>query len=615
MRCKMTVSLSLFIVLMLQLFIIGCKDSRSSQRFSLDIHRHDRWMHQQRFVTWPIANEVYTTAVQQIFPMGLSADTPPINPRDIPLYQAYGYSGWLAGPGLPYVKRIELAPAYTGGPNVERILSFFAISDIHITDKESPAQVMWVGWNAPFGSSLSSAYSPVVLSSTQVLDAAVQTINALHRQSPLDFGISLGDTINNNQYNELRWYIDVLDGKRITPSSGAHAGAGTIDYQKPFNAAGLDPLIPWYQVLGNHDQFFMGSYYEFDKTLSAHIGSQVLNCSNNCPPTYAGIRETGFYMGVVDGTTPYGDLIKAGPETDFLRPPTVVADSSRRSLTSNTSTSENWINEFFRTASHPIGHGFNLVDPVNGPGFACYSFQPKSDIPVKIIVLDDTCKGGTGDQTTNYAASCLDPVRMNWLKTELQEGQDNNKLMIIAAHVPILPQTSIMDPTPFSMSRQNSSQILAELHTYPNLILWISGHRHVNVVTPQPFNPETPGHGPANSFWEVETASLRDFPQQFRTFDIRRNWDNTISIFATNVDPAVAEGSPAAKSRGYAIGAARVFGTYALADTSSQAYNAELVKQLTPAMQAVVSRIGSSQQSSAMRKNTAQLPEKSKARP
>jgi hypothetical protein len=91
------------------------------------------------------------------------------------------------------------------------------------------------------------------------------------------------------------------------------------------------------------------------------------------------------------------------------------------------------------------------------------------------------------------------------------------------------------------------------------------------------------------------TRSLRDFPQQFRTFDIRRNSDNTISIIVTNVDPAVRAESPAAKSRGYAIGAARIFGATdaIIADTTSHAYNAELVKQLTPEMQAKIATYGS----------------------
>ena len=211
---------------------------------------------------WPIAKEVFTTAQQQILPIGLSEYTPQINPKDVPLYASFGYSAWHAGTGLPHVKRTELAPGYTGAPNAARLFSFFTMSDIHITDKESPAQAINPGWSAVFGPSSAglfvSSYSPIILSTTHVLDAAVQTINALHEKSPFDFGVSLGDDINNNQYNELRWFIDVLDGKVITPSSGAHAGADTIDYQKPYKAVGLDRTIPWYQVIGNHDQELVG---------------------------------------------------------------------------------------------------------------------------------------------------------------------------------------------------------------------------------------------------------------------------------------------------------------------------------------------------------------------
>ena len=137
--------------------------------------------------------------------------------------------------------------------------------------------------------------------------------------------------------------------------------------------------------------------------------------------------------------------------------------------------------------------------------------------------------------------------------------------------------------------------MLATLHSYPNLILWMAGHRHVNVITAQPNNAADFKDHPERSFWEVETASLRDFPQQLRTFEIRRNSDNTISIIATDVDPAVMAGSPAAKSRGYAIGVARIFAATPaiLADTTSHAYNAELVKQLTPEMQAKIAHCGS----------------------
>ena len=97
----------------------------------------------------------------------------------------------------------------------------------------------------------------------------------------------------------------------------------------------------------------------------------------------------------------------------------------------------------------------------------------------------------------------------------------------------------------------------------------------------------------------METASLRDFPQQFRTFDIRRNQDETLTMRVTNVDPAVSvddddSSSPAAKSRGYAIGAARIFGATptSIADIRSHAYNADLVKQLSTEMQAKLASYG-----------------------
>ncbi len=550
---------------------------------------------------WPISKVVYTTAEQQVLPFAIASGTPPIKPSEVPRYVELGYSAWHASPGtdygtdpknpVPYDKRTELAPAYAGAPNAARLLSFFAITDIHITDKESPAQPLYSGWSAPFAAPrlLVTCYSPVILSTTQVLDAAIQTVNALHKRSPFDFGISLGDNINNTQYNELRWFIDVLDGKAITPSSGVHDGADTIDYQRPYKAAGLDRTIPWYQVLGNHDQYLAGGAQENAKTQATHVGDTIINMANDPSPT--GLNGSGFYMGVVDGATPYGDVIGAGPEEDFPTPPKVVADENRHSLVTETSTSLNWMGEFFHTDSKPVGHGFTQANL--DKDFACYSFEPQSDLPLKVIVLDDTAKGpGQPD----YGGGALDQARLDWLTGELQQGQDDGKLMIIAAHIPVKPAKGLTDDTPAHTFRDEKSEdsLLATLHAYPNLILWIAGHRHLNTVTAQPYDPSMAAQGPENSFWEVETASLRDFPQQFRTFDIRRNSDNTISIFVTDVDPAVTEGSPAAKSRDYAIGAARIFGATPEnnADTSSQAYNAELVKQLTPAMQAVIATCG-----------------------
>jgi len=136
------------------------------------------------------------------------------------------------------------------------------------------------------------------------------------------------------------------------------------------------------------------------------------------------------------------------------------------------------------------------------------------------------------------------------------------------------------------------TNLVATLHRYPNLLMLIAGHRHVNVVTPFP-SPD-PAH-PECGFWEVETPSLRDFPIQFRSWEIFLNSDTNISIVTTDVDPTTQPDSPAGKAVSLGLGALRVYSSIELTNTASHAYNAELVKQLTPAMQAKLAGCGETQ--------------------
>jgi metallophosphoesterase (TIGR03768 family) len=257
-------------------------------------------------------------------------------------YGKYGYGSYAFGSGLPCVQRFDIMPAGYSATSASltrahRLLNFFAISDIHITDKEAPNQLIYLQQeDAVHAGNGTSIYSPVMLYTTHVLDAAIQTVNALHKQNPFDFGISLGDTCNCTQLNELRWYLDVIDGKVISPSSGAHLGASTIDYQKPYKAAGLDKSIPWYQVLGNHDHFWLGSIpvdadpslgirqaFTSDKVWAAgdilipHPSKTTFPCLFDT----SRLKERLFYMGTLDGSTVHGDIKNAGPVAEFSAPP------------------------------------------------------------------------------------------------------------------------------------------------------------------------------------------------------------------------------------------------------------------------------------------------------
>ena len=151
--------------------------------------------------SYPIDSTVLTTLESTVISVPVPSDSPKLLPNEVSKYSQYGYGVWKADAGLSYQKRLDIMPpAYTGTSATSNgsLLRFFTMTDMHITDKQSPAQAIYFGLQGQaFG--MWSAYSPVILYTTQVLDAAVQTVNALNKKQAFDFGIFLGDAINNAQ--------------------------------------------------------------------------------------------------------------------------------------------------------------------------------------------------------------------------------------------------------------------------------------------------------------------------------------------------------------------------------------------------------------------------------
>ena len=61
-------------------------------------------------------------------------------------------------------------------------------------------------------------------------------------------------------------------------------------------------------------------------------------------------------------------------------------------------------------------------------------------------------------------------------------------------------------------------------------VAWVNGHCHRNRITPRRHVESR------RSFWEINTASHIDAPQQARVIEVASNGDGTLSLFTTMID-------------------------------------------------------------------------------
>jgi hypothetical protein len=75
-----------------------------------------------------------------------------------------------------------------------------------------------------------------------------------------------------------------------------------------------------------------------------------------------------------------------------------------------------------------------------------------------------------------------------------------------------------------------ATEMLALLHRFPNVVLWLNGHTHLNAVRPR-FHPGNPERG----FWEVTTCAVIDWPCQTRLVEFVDR-GSYLSVVCTMVD-------------------------------------------------------------------------------
>lgn len=420
---------------------------------------------------------------------------------------AKGTGGWrpvVQAAGEKHVVRTGLGAKARAGRGKRRrpLLAFAQLSDVHIIDAQSPVRMEW-------GEVVSSsACRPQEMLTAHIADAMVRAINDIGRGpvtgKKLAFALQTGDNSDTTQYNEVRWNIDVLDGGTIQVNSGdPDTFEGVMDqdadhYDTTFWHPGGTPP-------GKTDDDARTKYGfpVYPELLEKAI--QPFEAEGLAMPWYAAM---GNHDGLVQGNFPIDPGFQAQAtgtvkKLRFGATRTVTADPDRRLLTRG-----QWIDEHFTTNGLPLGHGFTAENRAKNTAY--YKFDRGA---VRFIVLDTVADStDKGD---------LDGAQRRWLTKVLESTK--RKLIVIASHHPL---SSWLDA-------DQATRIEKLLLKHPNVIAWVNGHTHTNQIWAHRRREKGKLVG---GFWEINTASHIDWPQQSRLLEIANNRDGSLSIFATMVD-------------------------------------------------------------------------------
>jgi len=485
------------------------------------------------------------------------------------------YSRLKLLPGWKRVVRDDLAPAQGRRLFRRRSLLYFAqLSDFQLADEESPAraEALDIG-----NSAFTSAWRPQEALEPFTVDQVVRQVNRFdasplrnrrRRHARLALTITTGDSADNQQINETKWVVRLLEGGRLNPNSGVEGGVcaaptraprgeaarytgvqddddvlesgrfwdpnrpsgafaafprypGLMDRaQLPFEAAGL--RRPSYVTFGNHDGTVQGNI---------HALKSLDDVARGCVKPLAATGVSGL-AGLLTSAG-RSVVVPPDPERGFADRPAYKA--------------------LHATGRQADAHGFGFVDrdelAASAGQAAYYAFSPKPGL--RLIAINTVAEGDRLNSNGN-----LDDPQFRWLERELKAADGRDELVILFGHHPIrsLSNGAVdedagdcalravfgpgcdLDPRssqPLHLGGDLEQLLLA----HPHVIAYVAGHTHENRITA--FK-----RSGASGFWGIETASEIDWPIESRLLEVMDNRDGTLSIFGTLIDHGATLATP-----------------------------------------------------------------------
>ena len=451
------------------------------------------------------------------------------------------------------------------------VLRFLQFSDTHITDDDGQL------------TNGASAIDPVMQSaqriheeySDELLNSMITVVNRCQKQSPAEFMLATGDITDLTTVAETRRFIDNMDGTFDAPSAFAEKCAQTITGR--INSDGFD-ITDCHRFTGTGiadtetvmpDTDDPSYQFQFTRTprqiaeteMAAATGRfadgtmdpsrQTLTRSPGLPQP---LRCHDGDSNCINQTMALPWLVAFGNHDSYIRG-TVPADVPLNEVSEATGRRfmierDDFIDEFFKTRSVPIGHGFNFAEAErradgNPRNDGYYAFEA-ADGRFRMLVMDTTYDGVDPRLPTErlrnplaLSSGTIDIEQFTWLKQQLEQAFAEQQLVMVFSHHPdrsFIERTAGIELTPVEVS---SAELNAELASWPNMLAWIAGHTHIHNI--RPFKVEN-GRGrndimevavdckstdDCRGFWQIETSSLIDFPQEQRMIEVFDNKDGT----------------------------------------------------------------------------------------